>query len=140
MGSDIGADEVVLNKLQFQSTLPRGERPMSIGVMMRLKLFQSTLPRGERRQQSYRVHPPQQFQSTLPRGERLSFIDIFFDIAVNFNPRSRVGSDCEPIVSCRLHSGFQSTLPRGERLDFVAPIQCFTYFNPRSRVGSDYQS
>ena len=58
-------------------------------------------------------------------------------VRIDFNPRSRVGSDLEskrrkfkPLI-------FQSTLPCGERLHAVAVSFCSSYFNPRSRVGSD---
>ena len=55
------------------------------------------------------------FQSTLPRGERRGgdAADVGF---VDFNPRSREGSD-----ACHFRSADQTA-----------------YFNPRSREGSDY--
>ena len=59
-------------RLEFQSTLPRGERPKAAGAAKRKDLFQSTLPRGERREQARREHDDTIFQSTLPRGERPS--------------------------------------------------------------------
>mgnify|MGYP006990117202 CR=1 FL=1 len=42
-----GAGDIV-KKLQFQSTLPRGERPAFIKTQAPTDEFQSTLPRGER--------------------------------------------------------------------------------------------
>ena len=79
--------------------------------------FQSTLPRGERHwmQLDYdsthhiSIHAPAwgataftepknadlSFQSTLPRGERLR-LWINLSTFINFNPRSRVGSDAGP--------------------------------------------
>ena len=99
---------------QFQSTLPRGERQISIEEMQRLDLFQSTLPRGERpsllvneiRSICISIHAPARgathvdgvngnvdiFQSTLPRGERHAEYQELSD-----------------------QIKFQSTLPRGER-------------------------
>ena len=55
----------------------------------------------------------------------------------HFNPRSREGSDAfRLVVICFL--SFQSTLPRGERLLLVELHACVEfYFNPRSREGSD---
>ena len=98
--------------------------------------FQSTLPRGERRRQgNARTYPCQvsihapawgatssprwsretpTFQSTLPRGERPSREECGYPSAC-FNPRSRVGSD--------------SAHP--------SAVACGCSFNPRSRVGSD---
>ena len=54
------------------------------------------------------------FQSTLPQGERL-YVATNSSICIDFNPRSRKGSD----VGCQYASG------------------PFSYFNPRSRKGSD---
>ena len=54
------------------------------------------------------------FQSTLPQGERL-YVATNSSICIDFNPRSRKGSD----VGCQYASG------------------AFSYFNPRSRKGSD---
>ena len=34
--------------LKFQSTLPRGERPVALFIFPIFSIFQSTLPRGER--------------------------------------------------------------------------------------------
>ncbi len=80
---------------EFQSTLPRGERPSagnplkskrnsfnprshagsdytSSRIGWNLLTFQSTLPRGERPTPTSRSQrPTRRFQSTLPRGERL---------------------------------------------------------------------
>ena len=58
----------------FQSTLPRRERPCCVTYFFNYKIF----------------------QSTLPRRERLPLIYILY-IALNFNPRSREGSDCSII-------------------------------------------
>ena len=56
---------------QFQSTLPRGERPRKRVCFTVLLLFQSTLPRGERR-------------AKAPDTRKFT---------TYFNPRSREGSD-----------------------------------------------
>ena len=121
----------------FQSTLPRGERPIADADMSLVKKFQSTLPRGERRLQTFgsrngketiSIHAPArgatfcelrtyrffQFQSTLPRGERP-----------------------EPHRTFCPEQIFQSTLPRGERRNWICCRCNIRYFNPRSREGSD---
>ena len=121
---------------QFQSTLPRRERPIQ-GILNALKgMFQSTLPRRERH--------------------------IFFvsESKVNcFNPRSREGSDGRNYPKISYAVWFQSTLPRRERPLNHFPILMFHVFqstlprrerhrkphgrdnpagfNPRSREGSD---
>ena len=57
------------------------------------------------------------FQSTLPRRERPSACVRSYTHSINFNPRSREGSDRCAHVRCRACKLFQSTLPRRERLD-----------------------
>ena len=49
VGSDAGLVHVDDDQFEFQSTLPRGERPSPRGGGAMFDLFQSTLPRGERR-------------------------------------------------------------------------------------------
>ncbi len=101
--------------LEFQSTLPRGERrfpayPFTQGIQ-----FQSTLPRGERRHFSPGLYPFHMISIHAPargatRLRRRSGRDIR-----NFNPRSREGSDAFWLA-------------------IETPIE---NFNPRSREGSD---
>ena len=91
-----GSDLFTIRRIlitSFQSTLPRGERPLTQSVPTWSAVFQSTLPRGERRElltndklsEAISIHAPARgatlrrlhpekrhlFQSTLPRGERL---------------------------------------------------------------------
>ena len=56
---------------------------------------------------------------------------------MNFNPRSREGSDgCK--IEYAENKTFQSTLPRGERqATFLSYRPVCLNFNPRSREGSD---
>ena len=79
--------------------------------------FQSTLPQGERR---FRILICRRwggiFQSTLPQGERPDCPGNLYGIRIDFNPRSRKGSD-KILLCCHLH---------------------LKYFNPRSRKGSDW--
>ena len=104
--------------IQFQSTLPHGERQrqvrfqpcgghVSIHAPARgatstktfvspTKLFQSTLPHGERPSADNTPADEEQFQSTLPHGER-----------------HRTCTDKKTIAP------FQSTLPHGERLTTI---------------------
>ena len=102
-------------------------------------IFQSTLPHGERHsgykshwlQVKISIHAPawgatssmmvmksaqSLFQSTLPHGERL-FLRHNGRRRLNFNPRSRMGSDAVSQVLLMIGSLFQSTLPHGERLN-----------------------
>ena len=143
--------------------------------------FQSTLPRGERPMGGFKFLGNNGFQSTLPRVERQRLF-LYLDIPGNFNPRSREWSDplkvaplqVMPISIHAPASGatdiigrdvrtvqFQSTLPRVERrcgmgrgrckgaISIHAPASGATTadhrviwsskdFNPRSREWSDY--
>ena len=144
---------------EFQSTLPRRERPIGgpcaalreyfnprsrvgsdsapvIGYCISSS-FQSTLPRRERPEEPATLWELSEFQSTLPRKERPAghIYHLIFDN--NFNPRSRVGSDGCPYRRATLSYGFQSTLPRRERPRQSGGCFFVANFNPRSRVGSD---
>ena len=100
--------------LQFQSTLPHGERLTFVYTYVIMTVFQSTLPHGERHTLDYRIN-------------------TLYD---DFNPRSRTGSDVvswyiRAIHTISIHAPargatmayipdnyyrlFQSTLPHGER-------------------------
>ncbi len=101
--------------LQFQSTLPRGERHAETYGRLQDMVFQSTLPRGERHCVGTGKVRAFIFQSTLPRGERQRMQHDQAE-TYNFNPRSREGSDGDAVGD-----------------------DCITdHFNPRSREGSDY--
>ena len=91
-----GSDLFTIRRIlitSFQSTLPRGERPLTQSVPTWSAVFQSTLPRGERR----------------------GCVGIVLKHN-DFNPRSREGSDSAPCAAFAFIAIFQSTLPRGERL------------------------
>ena len=136
-----GSDQVPAMELPergiFQSSLPRGERRLSLMRLWLHLLFQSSLPRGERQKYGRTPatldaisilapargatsagdcgqHDHYRFQSSLPRGERLVLLSLK-RLQSHFNPRSREGSDCiHPAGGARIKD-----------------------FNPRSREGSD---
>ena len=108
--------DTLYGQLEFQSTLPRGERLRASGwtyskpdisihaptrgatiakAVTRVKsgIFQSTLPRGERRIVDRQWLCADRFQSTLPRGERLASLMASSIVSADFNPRSHAGSD-----------------------------------------------
>ena len=100
----------------FQSTLPRGERRVTMGDKTLSHKFQSTLPRGERRYSPGTVH--RQWHYFNPRSHEGSdvqkLVDKLSDIT-DFNPRSHEGSDYDKRERLNTDEVFQSTLPRGER-------------------------
>ena len=102
------------------------------------------------------------FQSALPRGERLClsfFLSEFLAISirapargatsstssgrsgtVNFNPRSREGSDFSAMLSPPFFSHFNPRSREGSDRMIWTPSVKMYYFNPRSREGSDKYS
>ena len=127
---------------QFQSTHPRGVRPLHSSKTDVMALFQSTHPRGVRQDNKTHLSNSKRFQSTHPRGVRpaLCRCCIFPQhrfqsthprgvrrlqrlyhglVQVGFNPRTRVG--CDPETPIR---------PSGRS----------ARFNPRTRVGCDDES
>ncbi len=123
--------------LQFQSTLPRGERQYAAGYCSSWgTYFNPRSHEGSDHANFHHwynhhisIHAPTRgatfmapdrnidtlFQSTLPRGERRLF-------RLRKQTKNRI---------------FQSTLPRGERHYDPDVILCCKNFNPRSHEGSD---
>ena len=99
----------------FQSTLPRGERPLLRTKVRPYTKFQSTLPRGERLQPARERSRSQKFQSTLPRGERPPFEALNVPY-IEFQSTLPRGERLNNGGNAGLAYEFQSTLPRGERL------------------------
>ena len=122
---------------KFQSTLPHGERLISGRTTKLSPEFQSTLPHGERHGKAQRDSQQKRVSIHAPAWGatwQLNSISLTIEVSIHapawgatispkyipkvyrrFNPRSRMGSDCQL---------------GGNRL----PWRCF---NPRSRMGSD---
>ena len=73
----------------------RGATKMQTPIQ-NVREFQSTLPRGERPYCCRRLFYEYRFQSTLPRGERHVRLSTFAS-SPYFNPRSHEGSDMQPL-------------------------------------------
>ena len=88
-------------------------------------VFQSTLPRGERPLASVDWYQIGQFQSTLPRGERRRCCcQIWYPMAISIHAPTRGATRNRPPMG-RIHR-FQSTLPRGERQQFSPKSSLFS--------------
>ena len=149
------------SQAKFQSTLPRGERPLRIQRLQPWVKFQSTLPRGERL-----ASPPtlcrhrKRFNPRSRAGSDSGQWPEAGGRLLRFNPRSRAGSDSFARFTGEGLAEFQSTLPRGERQPRAPKFPVRVYvsihapaggatttraqvsgssicFNPRSRGGSD---
>ena len=134
-GTTINVRAVVHHDV-FQSTFPRGERPLSGSASLRSVYFNPRSLVGNDREPFF-------------EGVLLHY----------FNPRSLVGNDdiykgLHPLVRISIHvpswgttsltmfqlldvKKFQSTFPRGERQNSKASKTAFNDFNPRSLVGND---
>ena len=99
--------------------------------------FQSALPRGERLCGA--PHSPRviEFQSALPRGERRSCCRYFVYEQLDFNPRSREGSDDDLTCLLVLSENFNPRSREGSDQKQRYKLSRTGYFNPRSREGSD---
>ena len=78
------------------------------------------------------------FQSTLPRGERHGIGGSDASAILDFNPRSREGSDnimCRQVRSKQ--KNFNPRSREGSDADFLNGGKYHDDFNPRSREGSD---
>ena len=124
--------------LQFQSSLPRGERLLLILVDCNFYNFNPRSREGSDSFSRSYVPPNSKFQSSLPRGERQFLPALLRAAPFDFNPRSREGSDpfVSPVQEC-----FIDFNPRSrEGSDLCPGLSCippFPHFNPRSREGSD---
>ena len=86
-------DQLQSKRSEFQSTLPREERPRKPTDKQLFKIFQSTLPREERRGIS--VPPNKRNGNFNPRSHERSDDQLreFKYELINFNPRSHERSD-----------------------------------------------
>ena len=147
--SRVGND--IPNKIQkqgydwFQSTFPRGERHFWSSERKRIKYFNPRSRVGNDLRHFLftdcnwiSIHVPawgttslanqystiDRFQSTFPRGERHNWWG-FTDRRIHFNPRSRVGNDCNFFCNIFCYIRFQSTFPRGERQKYQSRTLSF---------------
>ena len=143
--------------VQFQSTLPRGERRLICTRISRLLNFNPRSHEGSDVKiaifsvvKEISIHAPTRgatrdhllygkgtaFQSTLPRGERLLFgAGRICLLAISIHAPTRGATDLkQPNMEDCI---FQSTLPRGERRFCIPGCGIRCYFNPRSHEGSD---
>ena len=82
--------------------------------------------------------PIPSFQPTLPHRERQKYLCTACAFCLDFNPRSRTGSDIGEIRAKSQKFEFQPTLPHRERLGYITSRDLLNKdFNPRSRTGSD---
>ena len=103
-----------LQHLEFQFTLPRGERLIPLHFFRDLFAVSIHAPTRGATPWDLCLLPAFVFQFTLPRGERLMEPGAFV-----------------------IRIEFQFTLPRGERPREAVSVPCSAGFNSRSHAGSD---
>ena len=132
-GSDMPASGSCTVLMLFQSTPPRGKRPLSREDTQQ-NPFQSTPPRGKRRSDAtVRFSGSLAFQSTPPRGKRP--VAARASPQHGFNPRPRAGSDPTDLRSSECFN----PRPRAgsDPVDHPRGMSRSWCFNPRPRAGSD---
>ena len=135
----VAAYQLKIDALEISIHAPaRGGRHISCGQIFHIKEFQSTPPRGERPMSADAALPRHHFNPRPREGsdvdrlmpEDSSVISIHAPargatgaspsrpwLGSHFNPRPREGSDETARSFPILHKSFQSTPPRGERRD-----------------------
>ena len=102
------------NQFLFQSTLPRRERRIHVDADIAPTSFQSTLPHGERHRHRWDGQMASDFNPRSRMGSDGNFQPLIAS-SNYFNPRSRMGSDGGTKMVGYPKTLFQSTLPHGER-------------------------
>ena len=77
---------------EFQSTFPRGERPVPNGSEQTTKRISIHVPTWGTTLVNPAMVKTSRFQSTFPRGERPGALPVSYH-SQDFNPRSHVGND-----------------------------------------------
>ena len=133
--SRIIPDETDLGKL-FQSTLSRGERPMSFSFITLLEIFQSTLSRGERPMSFSFITLLEIFQSTLSRGERQRpASNVVLTVCISIHALTRRAALQATAILRRLANFNPRSHEESGLATLLAPL-LFRYFNPRSHEES----
>ena len=137
-GSDMGRASKALTLMDFNPRSRGGSDVFWPSLSVMFLLFQSTLPRRERRMvrkadrnsMAISIHAPAE-------GATVQFYHVWQG-EIDFNPRSRGGSDIT--LTGVLSFSVKYFNPRsrgGSDGSSFAFFPCFSDFNPRSRGGSD---
>ena len=125
---------------EFQSTFPRGERPVPghvvsdfIRISIHVPSWGTTIP-GLMVSALLSL-----FQSTFPRGERPSRRSSF-SLESDFNPRSLVGNDQVDQASLQYVQNFNPRSLVGNDTSMIWSCLTIRNFNPRSLVGNDFNA
>ena len=102
-------------EIVFQSTLPRGERPLLSHLMCHLDMYFNPRSREGSDFKDLLASFEQDISIHAPARGATKFTRCITILKPDFNPRSREGSDNVLCFFLVKSIRFQSTLPRGER-------------------------
>ncbi|ABB24162.1 conserved hypothetical protein [Pelodictyon luteolum DSM 273] len=156
-----GATMIVADEsdaFKFQSTRPRGARPMRSVRWRRIFSFNPRARVGRDSACAIKLNhrvvsihapawgatsplpspaPSKKFQSTRPRGARPGG-EYDLSYSLRFNPRARVGRDIAVLQPCNEVIGFNPRARVGRDRPTKGKPPCIQSFNPRARVGRDW--
>ncbi|SMP64743.1 hypothetical protein SAMN06296020_1125 [Anoxynatronum buryatiense] len=158
-GSDDRRTPTIEKIILFQSTLPHGERRLSIRLPSAPRWFQSTLPHGERRQGNIKLIEGADVSIHAPaRGATSAYVLFLWNGCVSIHAPAR-GATCTyqrvrftdtVSIHAPARGATGDPVPRAAStiVSIHAPARGATYvpthgitsnrsFNPRSRTGSD---
>ena len=115
------------NRLEFQSTPPRGWRLYGQNIPVRSNRFQSTPPRGWRHDKPTHFLPYPNFNPLHREGGDPSSSRLP-DASTTFQSTPPRGWRLRYMARMHCGSGFQSTPPRGWRLRYMARMHCGSGF------------
>ena len=105
----------MVHQERFQSTLPRGERRMTVQIFQILAYFNPRSREGSDQNLRWKISAATEISIHAPARGATYPSPLSKMVYNHFNPRSREGSDYDPLMV----------------------LTAVTNFNPRSREGSD---
>ena len=129
---------VIHNRRQISIRAPtRGATGITVDTQVKVIQFQSALPRGERPVLSPTFLADGEFQSALPRGERRGSVPVK-DCTVSISIRAPTRGATMERLTYVTEKGISIRAPtRGATLFHHYICKQQQYFNPRSHEGSD---
>ena len=123
--------------MEFQSTLPAWGATSHVNVFLLVRRISIHAPAWGATKSAQLRQRRNLFQSTLPHGERRGSLKHLHQ-PLNFNPRSRMGSDRNITGNFTALHHFNPRSRMGSDNNDIQHSVPDSHFNPRSRMGSDH--
>ena len=136
-GATLGGAEIFCGDYKFQSTLPRGERRPIGERGSAVACISIHAPAWGATIAPYINDPTFSISIHAPAWGATHYACVKIHCFLNFNPRSRVGSDIGRGLKKSEQNHFNPRSRVGSDRLWRKHQARFYYFNPRSRVGSD---